>query len=122
MERSEDLKTLLEDIKLELLSYINRRMRLFKLDAYEKGAISSSILGYGLIVFSIVAIMLFFILLGAAFFIGELLDSQAAGFGILALFSLVVLLIVFFLRKKIKRGILNKTIQFLRKVEANDEE
>ncbi|MDH6308428.1 ABC-type multidrug transport system permease subunit [Dysgonomonas sp. PFB1-18] len=120
---SEDknLNTALGDIKLELLSYINRRIRFFRLDAYEKLSISASILGYGLIVFCIVAVMLFFILLGIAFFIGELLDSQAAGFGVMALFSLLVLLIVFLLRKKIKKSLLNKTIMFIRKVEANEE-
>lgn len=120
---SEDknLNTALGDIKLELLSYINRRIRFFRLDAYEKLSISASILGYGLIVFCIVAVMLFFILLGIAFFIGELLNSQAAGFGVMALFSLLVLLIVFLLRKKIKKSLLNKTIMFIRKVEANEE-
>ncbi len=120
---SEDknLNIALGDIKLELLSYINRRIRFFRLDAYEKLSISASILGYGLIVFCIVAVMLFFILLGIAFFIGELLDSQAAGFGVMALFSLLVLLIVFLLRKKIKKSLLNKTIMFIRKVEANEE-
>ncbi|WP_108822736.1 hypothetical protein [Dysgonomonas sp. Marseille-P4361] len=115
-------KTPLEEIKQDVLIYINRRARLFKLDAYEKGAISSSILGYGIIVISIVAVILFFSLIGAAFFIGELLDSLAAGFGILALFSLLVLTVVILSRKKIKRGILNKTVEFLRKVEANDAE
>lgn len=121
-EISEDSKTPLEQIKQDLHTYINRRLKLFKLEAYEKGAISSSILGYGLIVVSIIAVILFFSLIGAAFFIGELFDSLAAGFGILALFSLLVLLTVILSRKRIKRGILNKTIQFLRKVEANDTE
>lgn len=121
-EIGEDSKTALEQIKEDLQTYVNRRLKLFKLEAYEKGAISSSILGYGVIVISIVAVILFFSLIGAAFFLGELFDSLAAGFGILALFSLFILLIVILLRKKIKKSILNKTIQFLRKVEANDAE
>lgn len=121
-EIGEDSKTPLEQIKEDLQTYVNRRLKLFKLEAYEKGAISSSILGYGVIVISIVAVILFFSLIGAAFFLGELFDSLAAGFGILALFSLLVLLIVILSRKKIKKSILNKTIEFLRKVEANDAE
>ena len=59
-ERNESLDTLLDQIKQELLSYINRRVRLFKLDTFEKGGIASSILGYGLIVFIIVGVILFF--------------------------------------------------------------
>lgn len=116
------LNTLVEEIKLELLSYINRRVRLFKLDSYEKLSISASAVGYGLIVLAILAVLIFFILIGLAFFIGELLSSLAAGFGIMALFSLLVLFIVFLARKVIKNTILNSTINFFRKLDANDEE
>lgn len=118
-ERDQNLSSLLEDIKLELLSYINKRLRLFKLDAYEKTSISASILGYGLIVSFIVAFTLFFVLLGLAFFVGELLGSLAAGFGIMALFSLFLLLVVFLFRRKIKNSILLGTIKIIRNVEAN---
>jgi len=120
-EKDKNLSSLLEDLKPELLSYINRRLRLFKLDAYEKVSISASILGYGLIVFSILLVASFFILLGLAFFLSELLNSQAAGFGIMALASLLSLLIVFLCRRKIKHNILNHTIKIIRKVEANEE-
>lgn len=120
-EKEKNLSAWFEDIKPELLSYINRRIRLFKLDAYEKVSISSSILGYGLIVICIILVALFFILLGMAFFVGEMLNSQAAGFGIMALVSLFALLIVFLFRRRIKRSILNSTIRIIRKVEANEE-
>lgn len=121
-DRDENLNTLLDGVKLELLAYINRRVRLFKLDAFEKGSIASSILGYGLIIFIIVGTILFFSLIGLAFFIGGLLDSQSAGFGIMALFSLLVLIIVVLNGKRIRQSILNKTVLFFRKLEANEEE
>ncbi|MDU1889809.1 MAG: phage holin family protein [Dysgonomonas sp.] len=118
-DKSQD--TLLEEIKLELLSYINKRIRLFKLDAFEKLSLSASALGYGLIIFSIIIVILFFLLIGVAFFVGELLNSLAAGFGIMALFSLLVLLIVLICRKGLKNLILNNTITFFRKLDTNDE-
>ena len=121
-ETDKSLNTLVEEIKLELLSYINRRVRLFKLDSYEKLSISASAVGYGLIVLAILAVLIFFVLICLAFFIGELLSSLAAGFGIMALFSLFVLFIVFLARKVIKNTILNSTISFFRKLDANDEE
>lgn len=121
-EQERDLGTLLEDLKLELLGYVEKRLRLFKLDAFEKGSISASLLGYGLIVIVIIGFILFFLLFGLAFFIGELLGSQAAGFGILALFSLLVLLIVILCGKRLRTYILNKTIIFLQKVDKNDAE
>lgn len=121
-DNDRSLNTLLEDIKLELLSYINKRVRLLKLDTFEKMSISVSVLGYSLIVLLITALILFFVLIGSAFFISELLDSQAAGFGIMALFSLLVLCIVLLCRRSIKRSLLNKTLTFIQKIEANDEE
>lgn len=119
-EKDHNLSSLLEDIRLELLSYINKRIRLFKLDSYEKVSISASILGYGLIVASIISFALFFILLGLAFLIGEILGSLAAGFGIIALFSLFLLLVVFLFRGKIKGSILSGTIKIIRKMETDE--
>lgn len=119
-EKDHNLSSLLEDIRLELLSYINKRIRLFKLDSYEKVSISASILGYGLIVASIISFALFFILLGLAFLIGEILGSLAAGFGIIALFSLFLLLVVFLFRGKIKGFILSGTIKIIRKMETDE--
>lgn len=121
-ESDKSLSTLIEEIKLELLGYINSKGRLIKLDLYEKSGILASAMGYGLIVLSILAVFIFFLFIGLAFFIGELLNSLAAGFGIMALFSLLLLLIVFLSRKMIKNVILNFTITFIRKLEANDEE
>jgi small-conductance mechanosensitive channel len=120
-EDEKSLNTLIEEIKPELLGYINRRVRLFKLDAFEKISISASGLGYILIILLIVAVILFFLLTGMAFFIGELLDSLAAGFGIMALSSLLVLSIVILCRKKIKQSILYSTIRFIRKIEDDEQ-
>jgi hypothetical protein len=120
-ENEKSLNTLIEEIKLELLSYINGRVRLFKLDAFEKISISVSGLGYALIILAIVAVILFFLLIGMAFFISELLNSLAAGFGIMALSSLLVLLIVVLCRKKIKQSILCSSIRFIRKIEDDEQ-
>lgn len=116
-----DLNTSLSEIKQELLSYINSRLQLLKLSSYEKVSKSASFMGYGLIVLVILSVFLFFIFIGTAFFVGELLDSTAKGFGIMALFSLLILVVVFLLRKAIMRAILYKTINFLRKVESDEE-
>lgn len=121
-EKDKNLGTLVEEIKLDLLSYINSRVRLFKLDTYEKLSISASTIGYGLIILTIINLMIFFGLMGLAFFIGELLNSTAAGFAIMALFSLFVLFIVYLSRDLIKRTILNSILNFFRKLDANDED
>jgi len=120
-DKNKDLSTLFDDIKQELLSYINSRLTLLKLSSYEKVSKSASFMGYGLIVLIILSVFLFFVLLGAAFFVGELLGSLAKGFGVMAVFSLCVLALVFLFRVSIKKAILNKTVNFLRRVEADEE-
>lgn len=121
-EKEKNLSGWFEDLKPELLGYINKRIRLFKLDSYEKVSIAASILGYGLIVFSVVLVVLFFTLMGMAMFVGEMVKNQAAGFGIMALFSLVMLGVISLFRRKIKHAILLLTLRIIRKVEANGEE
>lgn len=116
-----NLNTLLDDIKQELLSYINRRLKLLKLESYEKLSKSASYMGYGLIVLVTLSFIIFFVLMGMAFLVGELLGSLAKGFGVMALFSLLILTIVFFLRKPIMKAILYKSINFFRKVESDEE-
>ena len=120
-QEDKDLNTLLADIKQELLSYINRRLRLLKLESYEKLSKSASYMGYGLIVLVTLSFIIFFVLMGMAFLVGELLGSLAKGFGVMALFSLLILTIVFLLRKPIIKAILYKSINFFRKVESDEE-
>lgn len=119
---NKDLAELLDDLKVDLTDYTNKRFRWMKLDAFEKLGIASSVLGYGILVILPVSAILFFSLFGLAFLIGELLGSLAAGFGILALFSFLVLLIIVLNGKKLRDFILDKTITFLQKVDKNDAE
>lgn len=121
-EKDKDLSTLLDDIKLDLLSYINKRIKLFKLSAFEKLGISASVIGYGLIVITMVFTILFFTLIGLAFFIGELLQSLALGFGILAAFSILVLIIILLCGKQFRLFLLNKIIVFLRNLDKDGTE
>lgn len=121
-ENNKDLSSLLEGLKIELLDYIEKRFKLFKLECFEKGGIGASVLIYSLITVIILGFISFFFLFGMAFFIGELLGSLAAGFGILTLFSLLVLLIILACGKRIRKFILNKTIIFLTKVDKNETE
>lgn len=118
-EKDQNLGSLLEDLKQELLNYINKRIHLFRLDAYDKVSMSASILVYGLIVATIVSFVLFFVLLGLAFLIGEILGSLAAGFGVIALLSLLILLVIIIFRRKVKNSILLGTIKIIRNIEAN---
>lgn len=121
-EYNNDLKSLVEELRIELSDYIKKRARLFKLDAFEKGGIALSRIGYGLIVIVISCGILFFFLFGLAFFLGDLLNNNAAGFGLLLVFCILALLLVMLNAKKIKRALLLKFVEIMRKIDANETE
>lgn len=122
LNRNTNLRELLDELRVELSGYINKRLRLFKLDAFEKGGIAFSYLVYSLIVIILVLAMLFFLLFGIAFLIGDILGNNSVGFGILFLVSVLALIIVVFLQKKIRKAILMKAITLMRKIDSNEEE
>jgi len=117
-----DLKGLIEEIKPDLSDYIQKRLRLFKLDLFEKGGIAFSILGYSLMVLILALSILFFFLFGLAFFLGEYFNSNSVGFGILMGGCLLILLAIVLCRKKIQRFILTKTILILKRIDDNKDE
>lgn len=117
-----DLNTLLEEIKLELFGYINKKIRFYKLDLFEKVGIIVSTLGFGAILAVISVFIMFFLLFGLAFFIGDLVGNSAAGFGILAVFCMFIILILIMCGKKLRKFILNKTIIFMQKIDNNETE
>lgn len=116
-----DLNTLFEDLKDEVIDYVNKKFRYFKLYTFEKISIILSLIGLAIVVLILTIGMLFFGLLGIAFLIGEILNSFAGGFGILfgCMFLCLILVVIF--QKKIRRFLMNKAIILMRKIESDEE-
>lgn len=121
LDKDTTLRELLDELRVELSGYINKRLRLLKLDGFEKGSIAFSYIVYSLIVIVLVLSILFFLLLGLAFLLGDILGANSAGFGILFLISVLALIVVICLKKKIRRAVLMKTIAIMRRIDANEE-
>lgn len=121
LDKDTTLRELLDELRVELSGYINKRLRLLKLDGFEKGSIAFSYIVYSLIVIVLVLSILFFLLLGLAFLLGDILGANSAGFGILFLISVLALIVVICLKKKIRKAVLMKTIAIMRKIDANEE-
>ncbi len=116
-----DLNLLFEDLKAEVIDYAGKKIRYYKLDAFEKLSIIASLIVFAVVVLVLVIGMLFFGLFGTAFFLGEMLNSFAAGFALLFGFLFMCLIVVVLLQKKIRRFILNKVIIIMRKIDSNEE-
>lgn len=116
-----DFNSLFEELRINAFDYIDKRVKFYKLEAFEKLGITFSLIGFLVVILVIVIGLLFFGLFGLAFFIGELLGSLAGGFGILFIFLAICLIIAIALQRPIRRFILNKIILVMRKIDKNEE-
>lgn len=122
-ERDEyqDFSELIDESKTDLSNYIDKRVALAKLKIYEKIASTSSYIVYSLIISVLVLILSGLFLFGIAIFIGEALHNYSAGFGILILIILTMLILVFLCRKSLRRYFVNMTIRTIKKIEEDED-
>lgn len=118
-----DFPYLFQEIKKELIGYLTVKLKLFRLDLYEKTSVTASALFFGLGILLIVFFSLFFIFLALGFWLGELLHSIAAGMGIVALIYLIVLFILLLNRQKIRDKLTDLFLgELIKNEEENEEE
>ena len=115
------VSTLFEEMRDDISNFISSSLELGKLEVYEKLSLGSAAVIYGLVVAGIALVALFFVLVTAGFYLGELLGSLWIGFGIVAAFSILVLLIVILLKKYFRNNVTNGVIRFLMKDDNDDE-
>ena len=109
------------NIKEDISNYIDKRLELFKLTAYEKLAQSSSYILFGLIILLLICVIFLLSLLGLAFFIGSYFDSLGLGFGILVVVTLLIMGLFIAFGKRFRRSSVNLVIKILRKIELDEE-
>ncbi|GHT71160.1 hypothetical protein FACS189455_2300 [Bacteroidia bacterium] len=97
-----DLGSFFQEIKKELTGYFTAKLKLYRLDLFEKTSKTASFLFFGLAVLLIIFFSIFFIFLAIGFWLGELLGSIAAGMGLVSLIYLILLLILLVNRQKIR--------------------
>lgn len=115
------VSTLFEEMRDDISKYITSSLELGKLEVFEKLSLGSASVGYGLLVGGIALVALFFALVTAALYLGELLQSPWAGFGIVSGFSILVLLILLLLRKRFNKKVTNAVIRFLMTQDDKDD-
>ncbi len=81
--------------------YVNNRIQLLKLQTAEKSAKLVSLFFAGLIIGLLSFFILLFVSIMAGYYFSEKFNSQFYGFGIVAAFYIVLLILVLLLRKKI---------------------
>lgn len=117
----QDFSELIDESKADLSSYIDKRITLAKLKVYEKVASTSSYIIYSLIIAVLALILFGLFLFGIALFIGEALHNYSAGFGVLIVIILLMLLGVYVCRRLLRRYIVNMIIRTIQKIEEDEE-
>ncbi|QIK52821.1 phage holin family protein [Dysgonomonas sp. HDW5B] len=120
-EEYQNFSELIDESKADLSSYIEKRLTLVKLKAFEKIASASSFIIYGLMMSVFALILFILILVGLGFVIGELLNNYAAGFGVLILITLVALFGLILNAKRIRRAFVNITLRTIKKIEVDED-
>ena len=115
------VSTLFEEMRDDIGKYITSTLELGKLEAYEKISLGSSAIIYGFIICGIALITLFFILITAGLYLGEVLNSIWLGFSIVTAFALLIFIILLFAKKSLKKKFTNNIVRFLMKQEDKEE-
>lgn len=114
--------TFFRDLKNDLTEYIELKLELLKLNTYERSGRVIAILSYGLILLFFAFFAILFIFIALSYYLGDLLDSYAAGFGIVAGLYLVMLAILMLNKQRIQSKVLNVIIAALMANETKTEQ
>ena len=102
-----------ENLKKDLSTYLELKLALLKLNTYERTSKVVSVLSYGSMVVLVAFFAVLFVFIALGFFIGDLLDSYAAGFGCMSLLYLLIIGILLLNKKRIQEIIINAVIASL---------
>jgi len=107
-------KITLTEIKKQFAEYVELRLEVVKLIAYEKSAKIASGLASALVLVFLLLFFLLFLFVTLGFYFSSLTGSYTSGFGIITAFYLVLLLVFFAIRKRVfAKFLANKIVENL---------
>ncbi len=115
------VSTWFEEIRDDIGNYITSTLELGKLEIYEKISLGTSIVTYGLLLSGVGLITFLFILITAALYLNELLQSSWMGFALVSAFAFLVLLILLMVKKPLKKKCTNNVVRFLMAQDDKDD-
>lgn len=116
-----DLQSVFNITKDNVTKYIDLRLKLLKIETYEKVGKVSSVLLLVLLVLFIVFFAVLFLFMGLGYYLGQVLDSQSLGMSLIGGLYLLILLAVILCRKLIMNKIFGLFISELMKEDDDNE-
>lgn len=109
-----DQPSFFAELKQLFVDYIEAKIQLYKIGAYEKIAKIIAVLFSSIIIALTAFFLLFFLSISGGFFFGKLLDSNALGFLIIfGIYFILLIILIIFRKKLLEKSIANKVIEQL---------
>jgi hypothetical protein len=110
-----------QDLKVLMTDYLTAKLKLFKLEVYEKTAKITATLFSSLVIAMLASLMLFFLSIALGFYFGSVLDSYGTGFMVVTgLYLLLLVPFILFRKSLIEKFIVNRLIEQLNEKEEDD--
>ena len=101
--------------------YVKNELELARLRAIELVSVTVSAIAFRTGVYLAVLVIIGFMSITAAFYIGGLYNSYAIGFGAISILYLLLLLMLFIFRKAIKNTFASAVIKAIKESDENEE-
>ena len=108
-----DLENIFRKLKDDVSSYTELKLELLKINTYERIGRVIALISYWFLLSVLVLIPLLFAMLALSFLFNRWLDSSVAGFGIVAVLYLILVIIVILNKKRIYLKVINVIISTL---------
>jgi hypothetical protein len=110
-----------QELKVLTTDYLAARLRLLKLEVFEKTAKISAMLFSSLVIAMLASLMLFFLSIALGFYFGAVFDSYGTGFLIVTgLYFLLLVPFIFFRKSLVEKLIVNRLIEQLTEKEEDE--
>jgi len=113
MNSNYQLSELLSALKAEIKEWVETRMKLLQLHIFEKTAIVSSFLIFGIIIINLLFFAFLFAFVALGFLLGKWVNSVAGGFAIISCLYLLMLMLMLIFHKSIFTYIQNLLLKEL---------
>jgi hypothetical protein len=121
-EAMNEQSTFFDELKLLITDYFDARLKLIKLETFEKIAKVTAALFSSLMVALLAFFLLFFLSLSAGFYLGKIFDSNALGFLTVTGIYLILAVVLLSQKKLLESSIIERIIGELTKKEGEDEQ
>ncbi|KIO45748.1 phage holin family protein [Sanguibacteroides justesenii] len=109
-------------LKEDLLTYAELKLELLKLHTYERVSKVIAILSFGIVLILLAFFTVLFLFLGLGFYLGELLNSTALGFIVVAGIYLIFFVIIAFFKERIRMKVVNEILISMMAKDDKDED